>query len=422
VEELAVRILMLTQWFDPEPAFKGLQLARKLRESGHDVEVLTGFPNYPGGKLYPKYRIKLWQKELMDGVAVVRVPLYPSHDGSIFRRALNYLSFAAAAAFLGPWLVRRPDVIYAYHPPGTVAIPALTLSRWFSVPVIYDVQDLWPDTIISSGMARRGYCMRMLDRLCRFAYRRMDAVTVLSPGFRRTLMERGVAADKLHVIYNWAPEIHSTAELPHHQTSDRFTLAFAGTMGLAQGLDAVLDAAALCSRAVPRARFLFVGTGVDSTRLQLRAEKMRLSNVEFVGWQPREITKAILADADALLVHLKDEPLFSITIPSKTQAYLAVGRPIIMAVRGDAADLVVAAGAGVLAEPDNPQSIAEAVHQLAELPPEDRERMGRQGKEFYARNLCLEVGVSRFVGIFKAVFQQYERSGRRPRMRSCHDL
>jgi colanic acid biosynthesis glycosyl transferase WcaI len=408
VEEFAVRILMLTQWFDPEPAFKGLQFARKLRESGHDVEVLTGFPNYPGGKLYPKYRIHFWQRESMDGVPVVRVPLYPSHDRSILRRALNYLSFAAAAALLGPWLVRRPDVIYAYHPPGTVAIPALALGFWFSAPIVYDVQDLWPDTITSSGMFRAGLWMRLLDRFCRLAYRCMDAVTVLSPGFKRTLMERGVTADKLHVIYNWAPEIQSTAVVPKEQGSDRFTVAFAGTMGLAQGLDAVMDAAALCSTTVPRARFLFVGTGVDCGRLRLRAEKMGLLNVEFLGWQPPEITKAILAEADALLVHLKDEPLFSITIPSKTQAYLAVGRPIIMAVRGDAADMVVAADAGVLAEPGNPQSIADAVRELAELAPEDRERKGRRAKEFYDRKLRMDVGVSKFNEIFESVFREHQ--------------
>jgi colanic acid biosynthesis glycosyl transferase WcaI len=407
-----VRILMLTQWFDPEPAFKGLQFARKLRDSGHGVEVLTGFPNYPGGKLYPTYWIQPWLKESMDGVPVVRVPLYPSHDRSMLRRALNYLSFAAAAALLGPWLVRRPDVIYAYHPPGTVAIPALALGLWFSAPIVYDVQDLWPDTITASGMIRPGFWMRLLDRFCRCAYGCMDAVTVLSPGFKRTLMERGVPADKLDVIYNWAPEIQSTAVVPKHQASDRFTVAFAGTMGLAQGLDAVIDAAALCSTTVPRARFLFMGSGVDATRLRRRAGKMRLSNVEFLGWQPPEMTKAILAEADALLVHLKDEPLFSITIPSKTQAYLAVGRPIIMAVRGDAADLVVAAAAGVLAEPGNPQSIADAVRELVELAPEERERIGRRAREFYGRNLCMDVGVSKFNNIFQSVFRKQKRKMR----------
>jgi len=159
---------------------------------------------------------------------------------------------------------------------------------------------------------------------------------------------------------------------------------------------------------VPRARLLFVGTGVDCGRLRLRAEKMGLLNVEFLGWQPPEITKAVLAEADALLVHLKDEPLFSITIPSKTQAYLAVGRPIIMAVRGDAADMVVAADAGVLAEPGNPQSIADAVRELAELAPEDRERKGRRAKEFYDRKLRMDVGVVQIQRSIRIVFREHQ--------------
>ena len=402
-----MRILMLTQWFDPELTFKGLAFARKLVERGHKVEVLTGFPNYPGGKLYPGYRIRLWQRESLDGIPVVRVPLYPSHDRSVVRRAWNYLSFAIAATVLGPALLCRPDVIYAYHPPGTVGLAALALRRWFSAPVVYDVQDLWPDTIVSSGMWGRRFRLpiRLLDRFCRFVYRHADRVVALSPGFRRTLIERGVAADRVDVIYNWAPQqqLEPPSPLPPHGSGDSgFTIVFAGTMGLAQGLDAVLEAAARCASTVPRARFLFMGGGVDADRLRQRAGEMRLANVEFLGWQPLTATQAILHAADALLVHLKDDPLFAITIPSKTQAYLAAGRPIVMAVRGDAANLVTRAGAGILAQPGDPQSIADAVRHLAEMPEAERARMGRAGREFYATELAIGRGVEKFEAVFQS--------------------
>jgi len=395
-----VRILMLTQWFHPEPAFKGLEFARKLVERGHEVEVLTGFPNYPGGQLYPGYRVRLWQKESMDGIPVVRVPLYPSHDRSAVRRTLNYLSFALAATVLGPALVRRPDVIYAYHPPGTVGLPALALSRWFSAPVVYDVNDLWPDTVVSTGMLGSGLAFRLLGRFCRFVYRHADRVTVVTPGFRRTLIERGVAADKVDVIYNWAQE-RQPAAAGSHCPDGKFTVVFAGNMGLAQGLDAVLEAAGRCAVTAPRVRFLLVGAGVDVDRLKRRAGEMRLANVEFLGWQPLADTQAILSAADALLVHLKDDPLFAITIPSKTQAYLAAGRPIVMAVRGDAADLVARAGAGVLAEPGNPESIAEAVRRLATIPAEERDRMGQSGREFYENVLHMDRAVEKFDTLFR---------------------
>lgn len=395
-----MRILLLTQWFDPEPAFKGLPFARKLIERGHEVEVLTGFPNYPEGKLYHGYRLRIWQKESVEGVSVVRVPLYPSHDRLVLRRAWNYLSFAVTATLLGPALVRRPDIIYAYHPPGTVGLPALALGRWFGVPVVYDVQDLWPDAITATGMLPNGFAIRLLDQFCRFVYRHADRVVVLSPGFCRALIERGVNADRLSVIYNWAPERQSVPAGIRFPDG-KFRVVFAGNIGIVQGLDAVLDAAALCAVAAPGVEFHFVGSGIDGDRLRQRAVKMRLANVRFLEWQAHGVIQTILETADALLVHLKDVPLFAVTIPSKTQAYLAAGRPIVMAVRGDAADLVMQAGAGILAEPDNPESIAAAVQQLAETTEGDRARMGQAGKGFYERELSIDRAVDKFDSVFR---------------------
>ena len=395
-----MRILLLTQWFDPEPAFKGMPFAQKLMDRGHEVEVLTGFPNYPEGKLYPGYRLRFWQRESVKGVSIVRMPLYPSHDRSALRRAWNYLSFAITATLLGPALVRRPDVIYAYHPPGTVGLPALALGRWFGVPVVYDVQDLWPDTITATGMLLSGPATRLLDRFCRFVYRHADRVVALSPGLGRTLIERGVNADRLSVIYNWAPELPSTPTRTP-RSDGKFRVVFAGNLGIAQGLDAVLDAAGLCDVTVPGVEFHFVGCGVDMDRLQRRAVEMRLANVQFLEWQPPAAIRAILEEAGALLVHLKDDPLFAITIPSKTQAYLAAGRPIVMAVRGDAADLVIQAGAGILAEPENPASIAAAVRQLVAMPAEDRDRMGQSAKAFYDRELAIDRAVDKFDSVFR---------------------
>jgi len=419
-----VRILMLTQWFDPEPTFKGLEFARKLAARRHEVEVLTGFPNYPGGKLYPGYRVRPWQRESIDGISIVRVPLYPSHDRSALRRAWNYLSFALAATLLGPFLLRRPDVIYAYHPPGTIGLPALVLRRWFRAPVVYDVQDLWPDTIASTGMLRAGGpAMRVLDRFCRFVYRRADRVVVLSPGFRDTLIQRGVAADQLDVIYNWAPEQQpepAAAIAQRTDTASRFTVVFAGTMGLAQGLDAVLDAAARCTATVPQARFLMVGGGVDQERLAQLASDRQLPNVEFTGRLPLAATQALLKGADALLVHLKDDLLFTITIPSKTQAYLAAGKPVIVAVRGDTADLVSQAGAGVVAEPGNPESIANAVRRMAEMTDAGRARMGRAGSEFYQRELAIERAVEKFEAVFHRAGEF--RYARKPRAKRLFDI
>jgi glycosyltransferase involved in cell wall biosynthesis len=300
-------------------------------------------------------------------------------------------------------------VIYVYHPPGTIGFPALLLRWWFSVPVVYDVQDLWPDTIAATGMVSSRTALSLLDRLCRFVYRHADRLVVLSPGFRRALIDRGVPENRIQVIYNWAPDdalAASAGPLPSYdKRTDEFRVVFAGTMGFAQALDAVLEAAAQCAVRVPQARFVFVGGGVDRSRLEMEARKRRLDNVEFISRQPPSAMRAIFDQADALLVHLKDDPLFAVTIPGKTQAYLASGRPLIMAVRGDAARLVERANAGVLAEPEDPTSIAAAVEKLASLLPEDRERMGAAGKAFYQRELAIDVAVDQFRDLFHRLTQ-----------------
>jgi len=396
-----MRILLLTQWFQPEPTTKGLPFAQALAARGHTVEVLTGFPNYPGGKLYPGYRIRLWQREVIDGVRVNRVALYPSHDQSGLRRILNYLSFAIACLLLGPWLVHKPQVIYVYN---LITLgPAAFLLRWlFGAKVILDVQDLWPESVINSGMLRDDRLLELLTRICTRIYRQADWLTVLSPGFKQALVKRGVLADKIEVIYNWCnetaqkPALYDDALAQELDFKGHFNILFAGTMGIMQGLDTVLEAAQICRDRVPEAQFVLMGDGVERARLETRAAEMKLHNVLFLPRQAPEAMGRFYALADALLVHLKDDPLFQITIPSKTQAYLYMGKPIIMAVQGDAADLVQHANAGLLCPSQDPVALAEAVAKLVAMPIEERDLLGRAGAQFYAQNLSMRAGVERF--------------------------
>lgn len=401
-----MKILILTQWFEPEPAFKGLLFARALAERGHDVEVLTGFPNYPDGKVYPGYRIRPWTRETVDNIRVLRVPLYPSHNKSSILRSLNYLSFALSAAVIGSALVRKPDVVYAYHPPVTVGFAAAFIGLVKRAPFVYDIQDLWPDSVEASGMMAEPAALRLLDSMCRFVYRRARHIVVLSQGLKDKLVKRNVPPEKIDVIYNWCDEVilqNGVGPITRLSGSDRFSILFAGTMGRVQGLDSVLRAAMICERTVPAAEFVFIGGGVDRTRLEALTREMRIGNVRFLPRQPMKDMGGILAGADALLVHLKDDPLFQIAVPSKTQAYMAAGKPILMAVRGDAADLVRRSGSGIVCEPENPQSIAGAVKQLVEACSDRLEAMGQKGKAFYERELSLSAGVEKFERIFDAV-------------------
>lgn len=410
---ITLRILLLTQWFDPEPTAKGMLFARQLRELGHEVEVITGFPNYPEGRIYPGYRQSWRQREVIDGVQLVRVPLYASHDSSAVKRLLNYFSFALTSCLYGVFMSRKADVIYVYHPPMTVGLSGALIGWLRRTPFVYDVQDLWPDTLRATGMIGNVRALKIVGAVCNWIYRRASHIVVLSPGFRSLLEERGVPAEKISLIYNWCDE--TTLRAPTAGTcdlsflDDRFNVVFAGNMGKAQALQAVLAAAALVAQQNKRVQFVFVGGGTEVSALEQQCASSNLENVRFVPRMPMEQVGQLLARADALLVHLRDDPLFAITIPSKTQAYLAVGKPIIMAVRGDAANLVRQAGAGLEAEPENPTSIAQAVLSLANMPLQERDAMGRQAMQYYRDHLSLQVGVSAFIKVFTQILSPNKR-------------
>lgn len=391
-----MRILLLTQWFQPEPQFKGLPLAKALIERGHEVEVLTGFPNYPGGKVYPGYRIRAWQRETMDGVAVTRAALYPSHDRSAFGRILNYVSFALSSALL-IFTVRRPDIVYVYCPPMTAAAGAMALRFIRRVPYVIDIQDLWPDTLASTGMAGNRFIIGMVGAWTSFAMSRAALLVVLSPGFKRVLAGRGIGKP-IEVIPNWAPpEIEAQGQQISRSREGGqgiFNIVFAGNMGKAQALETVIHAARRLKVEAPSIRFTLVGSGVELERLHAASRAAGTENIVFLPQRPASEMGPILASADALLVHLRDDPLFAITIPSKTQAYLAAGRPLLMGVRGDAAKLVEEAGAGLAFAPEDAGDLVAAAKALAAMTPQARSAMGSAGAAFYREHLSFDKGVS----------------------------
>ena len=402
-----MNILILTQWFAPEPSFKGLPFAKELERRGHKVQILTGFPNYPEGKLYPGYKIRLIQRETIDGISVIRTALYPSHDSSAFRRVINYLSFAFSAGFLGLFAIKKVDIVYAYHAPATIAFPAILFKIIKGIPFLYDINDLWPDSLAASNMLRSKFILKCVDSWCAITYRLASHIVVPTPGCKLKLIERGVSASKIDVIYNWCDEAQKNSLNLNFPTfelgfGERFNIIFAGTMGEFQGLDAVIDAAKILEMQESRIRFVFIGGGVDVERLKNRIIDESIENCLFLPRRPVSEIGGILQLADALLVHLKDLPLFAFTIPSKTSAYIAVGKPIIMAVRGDAAELVQAARAGICCAPESPQDIARAALELFAMSECDRKQMGANGRDFYESELSIKVGVEKFERLFSA--------------------
>lgn len=403
-----MRVVVLSQWYPPEPASIPHAMACGLAKRGHQVLSITGFPNYPFGRIYPGYRQRLWRREEIEGVQVLRLPLYPSHSQSGVFRALNFLSFATSASLLSPVLCGSADMLWAYHPPLTVGIPAWWIGLLRRVPFVYEIQDMWPETLMATSMIRSRAALAALDRLAGFIYARAAAITVISPGFKRNLTGKGVPAHKIHVIPNWADEDLYCPMAPDQALADRYGLAgrfnvvFAGNMGLAQALETVIEAAQRLGD-LPAVQFVFIGDGVDEDRLQQMVAQRQLDNVRFVGRHAKECMPHFFALADVLLVHLKRDPLFEITIPSKTLAYMASGRPILMAVAGDAADVVRDAGAGLVCAPQDPEALADAVRTLYAMSAAERERMGQSGRRAFLKHYTQRVLMDRYEVLFEDI-------------------
>jgi glycosyltransferase involved in cell wall biosynthesis len=401
-----VKIQLVSQFFDPEPTLKGMVFAGGLRDRGHDVRVLTGFPNYPSGEVADGYTLRPHQREVLDGVVVDRMWLYPSHDRSVVRRAGNYASWAASSSarvLVDRW---RPDVVWAHHPPLTALSAALLQSALRRPPLAIEIQDLWPQSLSSTGMVSGSMPLRAVGAGMQAAYRRADRIICISPGFKGAIAGTGIPESKLDVIRNWAdesrlaPTADDRAWAAAQVDSERFNLAFTGNMGPAQALPALLDALAIALPDAPLTTLHMVGDGLDLADLQHRAASLPQGSVVFHGRQPMGRTAALAQACDVGVVHLKDDPLFDITIPSKTQAYLHLGVPVLMAARGDAADLVRCAGAGVVASPGSAAHVAQAIVALAHARRGELRVVGERGRTFYRQQLSVSSGLDRYEHLF----------------------
>jgi glycosyltransferase involved in cell wall biosynthesis len=400
-----MRILYLTQWFEPEPnIIKGLAFVQALQARGHDVQVVTGFPNYPTGKLHPGYRLKWRQREVVEGVPVLRLPLYPSHDGSWWRRSLNYLSFfLAVLAYL--LLRRRYDLAYVYHPPITVGLAAALAGMLRPLPYVLDVQDLWPDTIAATGFGGARRIMALLAPVCRLVHGRARMIVAQSAGMGAALARDGVPPGRIAVIHNWALEESPLPPATKDETAG-FRVVYAGNLGKAQQLETVVEAAALLARSHPAIAFMFYGDGVEAEALRTRAQG--LDTVRFMGRVPQRQMPQVLAQADALLIHLAPHALFDITIPSKLQACLAAGRPIVAGLAGEAANLLTASGGAHVVSPGDAAAMAQAIARLAALAPASRAAMGAAGRASYEERFSFRSGMDRTIRLIEGTHAEMQ--------------
>lgn len=399
-----MRFGLLSQWYTPEPgggAIPGL-LANSLADREHTVRVLTGFPNYPSGAIYPGYHQR-WRhlEHPRPGVTVRRAPLYASHNGNPVARVANYLSFGATAMVQAKSYFHDLDALWVYNSPATVGSVARRLAKRGSVPYLIHVMDVWPDSALESGMLSSGTVGRavgaQLEGVVRRTHDAASMVAVTSRGQRDLLHSRGVPWSKLRYIPVWADEavFHPRAGrrelLPTEAQQARLVVMYAGAMGHVQRLDEAVRAVAASG---PEVHLVMVGSGVAERSLRRLVDDLGATNVHFMGSHPAAAMGDISAAADIHLVSLIDTPLMRVTMPSKIPSVMALGKPILANCAGDAARTVEIAQAGVSTTPG---SVKEIQTVLAELlrDPSVLTTWGEAGRAFYEKEFAQAKAVAR---------------------------
>lgn len=380
-----MKALILSQHFWPE-SFRINEVAHSLKEVGCEVTVLTGQPNYPDGAVFPGYSAFATGSEDFDGIVVHRVPLIPRGRSGALRLVGNYLSFICSASAIGPWRLRGQsfDVILVYGTsPILQAIAALVLRMFKRCPVVVWIQDLWPQSLQVTGYVRNPRLLTIVAAVVRWIYRRSDLLLVQSNGFVSAV---GPMAGATPVEIHPNPGERAFGERAQPSaalTLDAgFNIVFAGNLGTVQALDTVIAAAALL-RDEPDVRFVLIGSGSRADTLRAEVERLALDNVHFTGRFPSETMPGILTQASALLVSLNRDEILAQTIPSKVQAYLAAGRPVIASLDGEGARLIEEAHAGIACPAEDAAALADAVRWLKSLPPDTLDEMGRRGRAYY---------------------------------------
>lgn len=397
-----MRIVIFSQYFWPEN-FPINNLCESLVARDVEVEVLTGKPNYPQGRIFDGYRASGCMRQEYRGARIVRIPLSPRGKGA-FRLALNYLSFVVSGLIFAPWVMRRKkfDAIFVYAPsPILQALPALLLGRMKRCPVVLWVQDLWPESLSATGYIPNRLVLRLVAQVVRYIYRHTDLILVQSRAFEQPV--RTLAGDT-PIEYYPNSVSREFAEppvgdaVPVDGLEEGFTVVFAGNIGQAQAVGVIVEAARLL-KDYNEIRFVVVGDGSARPWMLTEIENDGLENVFLPGRFPLEAMPGILQRASVLLVTLADREIFAATIPSKVQAYMAAGRPIIACLNGEGARLVEEAEAGLACPAEDGQALAEAVLRVYRYPSERREELGRNGRGYYRQHFDHEDLVEQLIAV-----------------------
>ncbi len=408
-----MRILFFSHYFPPEvnaPATRTYEHCVRWAQAGHDVTVVTCAPNCPDGVVYPGYKNRLRrQVEMVDGVRVVRVWTYVAPNAGTVRRIANFLSYMVLAV-LASLRLPRPDVVVATSPQFFCGWAGVIASRLKRAPFVLEIRDIWPESIEVVGAMRRGMALRLLEKMERWMYRAADHIVAVGNGYRDKILQKVDVGGRIAVITNgvdlktFQPRQPDPEFIAQWGLHNKFVCSYIGTIGMAHGLEVVLEAAKILQEQGRKdICFALIGDGASRARLQQAALEAGLDGmVVFTGRLPKEQMPAILASSDACLVHLKKCELFGTVLPSKIFETMAMQRPIIMGVPGEAGDMVIDAGAGVEMEPDSPESLVQAVERLADDPAAATD-WGDSARKYVAEHYDRDVLAGRFLRLLHEV-------------------
>ena len=401
-----MRVLIFSQYFWPE-IFRINDIAKSLIHQGVELEVLTGKPNYPRGKILPNYRAWGCQQEVYLGININRIPLIARNSGG-WMLALNYLSFLFSGLFFAPRMLRKKkfDVIFVYGlSPVTQAMPAIFIGWLKGIPVVLWVQDLWPESLSATGYIRNKFVISIIRKIVSYIYDHVDLLLVQSRAFIDPV--RALTSDTPIIYYPNSVDSSffelTPTEPPHVDGLDaRFSVMFAGNIGSAQAVEVIVEAAWLL-RGRSDIHFVVLGDGSTRKWMLEQAQLRGLSNLHLPGQFPVETMPGFMQKASALLVTLADQSIFAATVPNKVQAYMASGRPIIACLNGEGARLVLEAKAGLVSPAENAEALADTILQLYNMSPLDRKLMGDNGRRYYSEHFNHDILVAQLIEHLQAV-------------------
>ena len=406
------RILIFTNHFYPE-SFKVNDVAFELAKNNFDVTVLTAIPDYPQGKFYKGYGLFKRRKEIVNGVKVIRVPLIPRGKDNLFLLALNYFSYTF---FLIIWsfflaLFKRFDLILVHHTsPIFPGIPAVLVKRMQKIKMYFWNLDLWPESVSETTGFNNPLMMKVLDKIVRFIYRNADKILISSKAFRSSIMNKGVAENKIVYFPNWAEDIFLKNDFAkidlakYNINKDSLKIMFAGNIGAAQDMDSVMRAIEITSKSKSAINWIFIGEGRKTDWMKQRVHDLHLEDfVFFLGQFPMEQMPSFFRLADVMLVSLKDKKIFSYTAPAKIQAYMSSSKPILAMINGEGADIIKEANCGMVCGAGDYESLAINITKFAESSEQERIKMGKNGYDYYSFYFSKQKAMDSLIRLIKNI-------------------